>query len=442
MAYWKQFNGWLLCICVATLAACVPSSGTNSTPVPTVAYYNGEAVIEITETEYLPAVIDVQAGTRVIWRQNDRRLHSVTALDGAWNSDLMPEGMTYEQVFDIPGSYTYFDVYSGTPEAHRLEGVVRVWESDPNMSGTLNAADFAPPAVLAYDTSGYSCSVFELGVPVVSVRFNSESNERPLAWSHDGYLFEALELDIWWLANLPNVIDVLSVRGTYYAASGAGLYAYNAQSQSWTLLSSAKVRRVRVLENDEVVGLGYGLLIRQVNGVWTEVPLPATDNQPVHELVTLDGRQMAVHVGDRVLISSDNGENWRESGLPHGIWTVAAYDGGIASSSPDALGLANASEVTSLPVLGQPFYKLMAYQNVLFGLSGGKVYRLDEAAWTEVVLENEIGPYYFTDMSMDSNGRLWISNAWQRYLWYSDDGVNWSSQFITFPQDTAETSES
>ena len=56
---------------------------------------------------FLPAKLEVGAGTTIAWTNNDEMIHSVTADDGAWDSGLIEPGATWQHTFETPGTYTF-----------------------------------------------------------------------------------------------------------------------------------------------------------------------------------------------------------------------------------------------------------------------------------------------------------------------------------------------
>jgi plastocyanin len=57
---------------------------------------------------YEPARIEVEAGTTIIWRNNDQVEHTVTALDRSWDSGVIRPGATWQRTFDEPGEHDFF----------------------------------------------------------------------------------------------------------------------------------------------------------------------------------------------------------------------------------------------------------------------------------------------------------------------------------------------
>ncbi len=55
--------------------------------------------------QFVPASIQIRAGTAVIWKNNDQVAHTVTAEDRSWTSPLIEPGRSYRRVFQTPGTY-------------------------------------------------------------------------------------------------------------------------------------------------------------------------------------------------------------------------------------------------------------------------------------------------------------------------------------------------
>lgn len=57
---------------------------------------------------FLPTTNTVPAGTTFLWTNADSAVHTVTALDGSFDSGRMGPGATYLWTFTQPGTYDYF----------------------------------------------------------------------------------------------------------------------------------------------------------------------------------------------------------------------------------------------------------------------------------------------------------------------------------------------
>lgn len=63
--------------------------------------------VEIRLVAYQPQEIRIRPGQTVEWVNRDPIEHTVTADDGSWGSELLPEGGRYSRRFDRPGRYSY-----------------------------------------------------------------------------------------------------------------------------------------------------------------------------------------------------------------------------------------------------------------------------------------------------------------------------------------------
>jgi plastocyanin len=67
----------------------------------------GDSVVrvDIHNLQYRPQVLHIAAGTTVEWRNRDPLDHTVTAVDGSWDSGDIAPGTSWRRRFDTPGRY-------------------------------------------------------------------------------------------------------------------------------------------------------------------------------------------------------------------------------------------------------------------------------------------------------------------------------------------------
>ncbi|HEY7950817.1 MAG TPA: cupredoxin family copper-binding protein [Solirubrobacterales bacterium] len=126
-----------------TLAACGDSDSdtTSESPAPSAESAetespagenapapSGEAVrsekVTISDFEYDPETVTVQAGGKVIWQNEDSAEHTATLDDGSFTTGALAEGKLKSESFKTPGTYTYFC------EIHpQMKGTVEVVEA-------------------------------------------------------------------------------------------------------------------------------------------------------------------------------------------------------------------------------------------------------------------------------------------------------------------------
>jgi plastocyanin len=100
----------LLCVLllgfVSLAAGCsspAPAAPAASTPGPS----GGGNTVTITNFAFSPADLTVKTGSTVTWTNNDPASHTITADAGAFSSDPVAKGGTYQFTFSQPGTYAY-----------------------------------------------------------------------------------------------------------------------------------------------------------------------------------------------------------------------------------------------------------------------------------------------------------------------------------------------
>lgn len=63
--------------------------------------------VPIRRYAYLPARLEIDAGTTVEWVNEDAVVHTATADDASWNSGAIPPGRSWRATFSRPGIYPY-----------------------------------------------------------------------------------------------------------------------------------------------------------------------------------------------------------------------------------------------------------------------------------------------------------------------------------------------
>ncbi len=66
--------------------------------------------VAIKNFQFTPKKIEVKAGTKVTWTNQDSAVHTVTSDEGApttFDSGNLAQGKTYSFTFDKPGTYQY-----------------------------------------------------------------------------------------------------------------------------------------------------------------------------------------------------------------------------------------------------------------------------------------------------------------------------------------------
>ena len=63
--------------------------------------------VAIADFAFAPEVTEVEAGTEVTWNNDDPAEHTVTAIDGDFESNNLAEGESFSFTFDQPGTFAY-----------------------------------------------------------------------------------------------------------------------------------------------------------------------------------------------------------------------------------------------------------------------------------------------------------------------------------------------
>jgi plastocyanin len=67
----------------------------------------GAATVRIANLAFEPSTITIPAGGTVTWRNDDVTPHTVTALDGAFDSGTFDPGASFSWTFPGPGTFAY-----------------------------------------------------------------------------------------------------------------------------------------------------------------------------------------------------------------------------------------------------------------------------------------------------------------------------------------------
>lgn len=79
-----------------------PATTSTSTPAPTT-----EESISISGFSFQPSSLTIQAGTTVVWTNQDSAPHTITADNGSFDSGTISSNGTYSRTFTQTGSFVY-----------------------------------------------------------------------------------------------------------------------------------------------------------------------------------------------------------------------------------------------------------------------------------------------------------------------------------------------
>jgi plastocyanin len=91
----------------STSSSSTESESTESETAPSGKAKKSEKV-QIVEFSYEPDPVVVQAGGKVIWRNEDTAPHTATADDGSFDTGIVEKGKLGSATFKEPGTFTYF----------------------------------------------------------------------------------------------------------------------------------------------------------------------------------------------------------------------------------------------------------------------------------------------------------------------------------------------
>lgn len=86
-------------------AAATGSTGSGAVSAASAGAASGS--ITITDAGFTPASFHVALGGTVTWANNGKAMHTVTATDGSFDSDMIKAGSTWSHTFTTAGSFTY-----------------------------------------------------------------------------------------------------------------------------------------------------------------------------------------------------------------------------------------------------------------------------------------------------------------------------------------------
>ncbi len=106
---------------------------------------DNQVSVAIGDNTFTPKEISVPVGATVVWTNGGQRPHTVTADDGAFKSDTLNNGGTFEQHFDTPGTFAYYCEFHGGPGGQAMSGVVKVGDAPPAQQAAQPTAAPPPP---------------------------------------------------------------------------------------------------------------------------------------------------------------------------------------------------------------------------------------------------------------------------------------------------------
>lgn len=118
-----------------------PAPAPAPTPAAGGGAAGGAALVRLVDFAMLPRVLDVNAGTRVTFRNDGAALHTATAADRSFDSGFLSPGRQYARVFSTPGTYAFLCALHP-----QMTGTVRVGGGDQAPAPTPAPASPGAPA--------------------------------------------------------------------------------------------------------------------------------------------------------------------------------------------------------------------------------------------------------------------------------------------------------
>ena len=95
----------------------------DTTPEPAAA---GTVIVPLANYAFNPGVLEIPAGTTVIFRNTDPDPHTITSETGAFPEGKVDEKQEYKFTFDTEGEFPYFCQYHGAKGGVGMSGIIKV----------------------------------------------------------------------------------------------------------------------------------------------------------------------------------------------------------------------------------------------------------------------------------------------------------------------------
>jgi copper transport protein len=230
------------------------------------------------------------------------------------------------------------------------------------------------------------------------------------------------------------VSDVkVDVSGTVWVAADTGSYAL--QEGAWQPISDRAARRLEImhgylfaLESDGLTRAPAGGLVTEALEPTRRLPLPDPD-QLAQEMVMLGSHGHVLLDGDQVYLTADLGESWQPLYAPQAVTTIAPdVDGNLLVGTASYIFRWRYTEnrwTPDYPPPGDDEAPLVqAFNDTLYALGAGRLWRWEDRAWQPVELPEANGAY-LTQIISQFPQTLWVLDSAGNRLWSSEDGQAW-----------------
>jgi plastocyanin len=87
-----------------------PAAPQPAPETPAAPQANGQTTtVSMYDDYFVPAALEIKAGTTVTWKNLGSHLHSLTEPDSGWTSDNLQKGGAFSRAFTDPGTYVLVD---------------------------------------------------------------------------------------------------------------------------------------------------------------------------------------------------------------------------------------------------------------------------------------------------------------------------------------------
>ncbi len=276
-------------------------------------------------------------------------------------------------------------------------------------------------------------------IKIIPVR----DSELPLLISAGGQLSQANSDGQWQSMGLDAVVRDAYQDGSdiIWAATDDGLYFY--QNEAWQKFSDSGAERL-VDTHGYLFALGNGEIFRVPSGKTDHdhdmlLDIPSLD-QPAHDFVMLGNHSHVLHNGGAVFLTADLGLSWRALDAPTEVALIHTdTEGNLLAAASDGLyiwRLRDAQWEILLPLPeNQMILALATYQEKLYAVAGGKLYRQTESDWQTVEIPDSMNAYLM-DVAFQHPDTLWVLDSQGGRLWSTVDGESWQLKNEIQPDDS------
>jgi hypothetical protein len=172
-----------------------------------------------------------------------------------------------------------------------------------------------------------------------------------------------------------------------------------------------------------IFALGDQGVARRNANAWRLLDIPQPDKS-AGALVML-GNHSHVLLNGSIYSTSDMGLSWERIGGLDNVQSIGVDQNEDLLATTDT-GLYRWRDKTwsllvQLPE-NKPVEKLQVFQDRLYALADGKLFRLIKGGWESVAF-----PAAIADLAMHYPDTLWVAEVGDQMLWSTEDGVNWQS---------------